>query len=115
MILSQLANARANITILVGFAGLAGLAKSRFFSKSRGFKKFDFLDFFDVYDRPKHSGRLWGMNHQHHLKSDPKFGRFSRFSRGGGARGGAREMPRVMRTAMIVVGYGYKAFGATVA
>jgi len=34
VILSQLANARANITIL---AGLAGLAKSRFFSKSRDF------------------------------------------------------------------------------
>jgi len=30
VILSQLANARANITILAGFAGLAGLAKSRF-------------------------------------------------------------------------------------
>ncbi len=37
VILSQLANARANITILAGFAGLAGLAKSRFFSKSRDF------------------------------------------------------------------------------
>jgi len=46
VILSQLVNARANITILVGFAGLAGLAKSRFFSKSRDFKKFDFFDFF---------------------------------------------------------------------
>jgi len=54
------------------------------------------------------------MNHQHHLKSDPKFGRFSRFSRGGGARSGARGMPRVMRIAMIVVGHGYKAFGVTV-
>jgi len=63
VILSQLANARANITILAGFAGLAGLAKSRFFGKSRDFKKFDFFDFFDVHDRPKHSGRLWGMNH----------------------------------------------------
>jgi len=52
VILSQLANARANITIL------AGLAKSRIFSKSRDFKKFDFFDFFDVHDRPKHSGRL---------------------------------------------------------
>jgi len=30
------------------------------------------------------------MNHQHHLKSDPKFGRFGRFSRGADARGGAR-------------------------
>jgi len=58
VILSQLANARANITILAGFAGLVGLAKSRFFSKSRDFKKFDFFDFFDVHDRPKHSGRL---------------------------------------------------------
>jgi len=37
VILSQSANARANITILAGFAGLAGLAKSRFFSKSRDF------------------------------------------------------------------------------
>jgi len=40
VILSQLANARANITILaglVGLVGLAGLAKSRFFSKSRDF------------------------------------------------------------------------------
>jgi len=52
VILSQLANARINITIL------AGLAKSRFFSKSRDFKKFDFFDFFDIHDRPKHSGRL---------------------------------------------------------
>jgi len=34
VILSQLVNARANITIL---AGLVGLAKSRFFSKSRDF------------------------------------------------------------------------------
>jgi len=58
VILSQLANARANITILVGFAGFAGLAKSRFFSKSRDFKKFDFFDFFNVHDRLKHSGRL---------------------------------------------------------
>jgi len=58
VILSQLANARANITILVGFARFAGLVKSRFFSKSRDFKKFDFFDFFDVHDRPKHSGRL---------------------------------------------------------
>jgi len=32
------------------------------------------------------------MNHQHHLKLDPKFGRFSRFSRGGDARGGARAI-----------------------
>jgi len=39
------------------------------------------------------------MNHQHHLKSDPKFGRFSRFSRGGDAR----VLRRVMRTAIIVV------------
>jgi len=45
VILSQLANARANITILAGFAGFAGLAKSRFFSKSRDFKKFYFLMF----------------------------------------------------------------------
>jgi len=45
VILSQLANARANITILAGFAGFAGLAKSRFFSKSRDFKKFYFLIF----------------------------------------------------------------------
>jgi len=37
VILSQLANARANITILAGLAGLAGLAKSRIFSKSRDF------------------------------------------------------------------------------
>jgi len=37
VILSQLANARTNITILAGFAGLAGLAKSGFFSKSRNF------------------------------------------------------------------------------
>jgi len=37
VILSQLANARANITILAGLAGLAGLVKSRFFSKSRDF------------------------------------------------------------------------------
>jgi len=61
VILSQLANARANITILAGFAGFAGfagLAKSRFFSKSRDFKKFYFFDFFNVHDRPKHSGRL---------------------------------------------------------
>jgi len=55
VILSQLANARTNITIL---AGLAGFAKSRIFSKSRDFKMFDFYYFFDVYDRPKHSGRL---------------------------------------------------------
>jgi len=55
VILSQLANARANITIL---AGLAGFAKSRIFSKSRDFKMFDFYYFFDVHDRPKHSGRL---------------------------------------------------------
>jgi len=55
VILSQSAKARANITIL---AGLAGSAKSRIFSKSRDFKKFYFFDFFDVYDRPKHSGRL---------------------------------------------------------
>jgi len=52
VILSQLANARANITIL------AGLAKLRIFSKSRDFKKVYFFDFFDVHDRPKHSGRL---------------------------------------------------------
>jgi len=52
VILSRLANARANITILAGFAGLAGLAKSR------DFKKFNFFDFFNVHDRPKHSGRL---------------------------------------------------------
>jgi len=58
VILSQLVNARANITILVGFAGLVGLAKSRFFSKSRNFKKFDFFKFFDIYNRLKHSGRL---------------------------------------------------------
>ncbi len=58
MILSQLVNARTNITILVGFAGLVGLAKSRFFSKSRDFKKFNFFDFFDVHNRPKYSGRL---------------------------------------------------------
>jgi len=58
VILSQLANARANITILAGFAGLVGLAKSRFFSKSRDFKKFNFFDFFNIHDRPKHSGRL---------------------------------------------------------
>jgi len=51
------------------------------------------------------------MNHQYHLESGPKFGRFGRFSRGGGARGGARE---VMRTAIIVVPYhGRKAFEAT--
>jgi len=37
VILSQLANARANITILAGLVGLADLAKSRFFSKSREF------------------------------------------------------------------------------
>ncbi len=46
MILSQLANARANITILAvlaGLAGLAGLAKSRFFSKSRDFLKVRFF------------------------------------------------------------------------
>jgi len=58
VILSQLANARTNITILAGFVGLVGLAKSRFFSKSRDFKKFDFFDFFDFHNRPKHSGRL---------------------------------------------------------
>jgi len=58
VILSQLANARANITILVGLAGLAGFAKSRIFSKSRDFKMFDFYYFFDIHDRPKHSGRL---------------------------------------------------------
>jgi len=58
VILSQLVNARTNITILVGFAGLVGLAKSRFFSKLRDFKKFDFFDFFNIYNRPKHSGRL---------------------------------------------------------
>jgi len=52
VILSQLANARANITILVG------LAKLRFFSKLRDFKKFDFFDFFNIHNRPKHSGRL---------------------------------------------------------
>ncbi len=57
-ILSQLVNARANITILVGFAGFVGLAKLRFFSKSRDFKNFDFFDFFDIHNRPKHSGRL---------------------------------------------------------
>jgi len=67
------------------------------------------------------------MNHQHHLKSDPKFGRFSRFSRGGDARGGARGIakghahsddgsalgqrwPTVVRPS----GHGRKAFGATV-
>ncbi len=53
------------------------------------------------------------MNHQHHLKSDPKFGRFGRFSRGGGARGGARVMRRIMRMAMMVVGHGRKAFGGS--
>jgi len=37
VILSQLANARANITILAGLVGLAGLAKLRFFSKLRNF------------------------------------------------------------------------------
>jgi len=58
VILSQLANARANITILVGFVGFVGLAKSRFFSKSRDFKKFYFFDFFNIHDRLKHSGRL---------------------------------------------------------
>jgi len=58
VILSQLANARANITILVGLVGLAGFAKSRIFSKSRNFKIFDFFYFFDIHDRPKHSGRL---------------------------------------------------------
>jgi len=58
VILSQLVNARANITILAGLAGLAGLVKSRIFSKSRDFKKVYFFDFFDVHDRPKHSGRL---------------------------------------------------------
>jgi len=58
VILSQLANTRANITILAGFVGFVGLAKLRFFSKSRDFKKFDFFDFFDIYDRLKHSGRL---------------------------------------------------------
>jgi len=58
VILSQLANARANITILAGLAGLAGFAKSRIFSKSRDFKMFDFYYFFDIHDRPKHSGRL---------------------------------------------------------
>jgi len=46
VILSRLANARANITILARLAGLAGLAKSRIFSKSRDFKKFDFYNFF---------------------------------------------------------------------
>jgi len=39
------------------------------------------------------------MNHQHHLKSDPKFGRFSRFSRGVDAR----VLRRVMRTGIMVV------------
>jgi len=40
VILSQLVNARTNITNLVGLVGLAGLAvlaKLRFFSKSRDF------------------------------------------------------------------------------
>jgi len=58
VILSQLVNARTNITILAGFAGLVGLAKSRFFSKSRDFKKFNFFDFFNIHNRLKHSGRL---------------------------------------------------------
>jgi len=58
VILSQLVNARANITILVGLAGLAGFVKSRIFSKSRDFKKFDFFNFFNIHDRLKHSGRL---------------------------------------------------------
>jgi len=58
VILSQLVNARTNITILVGFVGLVGLVKSRFFSKSRDFKKFNFSNFFDIYNRLKHSGRL---------------------------------------------------------
>jgi len=65
------------------------------------------------------------MDHQHHLKSDPKFGRFGRFSRGGDALGGARGDddggalghgrkafgPRSHG----LRGYGRKAFGATVA
>ncbi len=58
MILSQLANARANITILAGLADLVGFAKSRIFSKLRNFKIFDFYYFFNIYDRLKHSGRL---------------------------------------------------------
>ncbi len=57
------------------------------------------------------------MNHQHHLKLDPKFGRFSRFSRGVGARGGARGaiMAMVMRMHSDdggrALGHGGKAFG----
>jgi len=46
VILSRLANTRANIKILARLAGLASLAKSRIFGKSRDFKKFDFYDFF---------------------------------------------------------------------
>ncbi len=59
------------------------------------------------------------MNHQHHLKSDPKFGRFGRFSRGGGARGGARGSPRGVASGIahsddsgaLLMGHGRKAFG----
>jgi len=61
------------------------------------------------------------MNHQHHLKSDPKFGRFSRFFRGGGALGGARggddnsgALGQRWATVARPSGYGRKAFGATV-
>jgi len=43
VILSQLANARANITILAVLAVLADLAKSRFFSKLRDFLKARFF------------------------------------------------------------------------
>jgi len=61
------------------------------------------------------------MNHQHHLKSDPKFGRFSRFSRGGGALGSARggddgggALGQRWATVVRPSGHGRKAFGATV-
>jgi len=50
------------------------------------------------------------MDHQHHLKSDPKFGRFGRFSRGGVALGGARGDDNGG-----ALGHGRKAFGVTVA
>ncbi len=64
------------------------------------------------------------MDHQHHLKSDPKFGRFGRFSRGGDALGGARgdddsgalghgRKAFGLRSHGLR-GYGRKAFGATV-
>ncbi len=58
------------------------------------------------------------MNHQHHLKSDPKFGRFGRFSRGGAAcngiraRGDAYGYAHSDDSGALLVGHGRKALGA---